>query len=135
MGIVLEFPRRHRHVRAPSRIAAKVSKVICLQRFALASRTKAGQRWAGMPRSRQPLTVEGARSSSSETALVPPRASIAASGVSMDASIVRDPRTSQVFAKCETTKAVCRDEMPVMAGSVSEIARRPATFAWCEFFA
>lgn len=110
MGAILRFPT---HARTSTRsstttggIAAKASKVICEQPLASASRTRAGQRWAGMPRLRQVLTVLGGKPSSVDTTPVPPRALIAEPAVSdMAPTIVRSLRTSQGFASRETTSS------------------------------
>ena len=106
MGEVLHLP----HVRTPadsgrgtSASAAKASKVISPQPRSVAKRTMAAQRWEGMPRSRQVLTVERGNSNAAATAAVPPRASITESGVSMPPDVVRTLRTCQGFANCETT--------------------------------
>lgn len=99
MGMVVAF-----HARASAgSLAAKASKVMCEQPFSEASRTKSDHRRGGMPRVRQVLTVEAGRPSSADTAPVPPRSSIAESGVSIGATIVRTLRTSQEFASRETT--------------------------------
>jgi DNA-binding XRE family transcriptional regulator len=62
----------------------------------------------GMPRGRdrQPLTVEGSCESPSATDPVPPQASITSSHeYVMTNNIVRNMRTGQAFATCETTNA------------------------------
>lgn len=102
MGVVVKF-----HARASARAGgfheASCSKVMWLKPRSEASRTKSDQRRGGIPRVRQELTVEAGKPSSALTAPVPPRSSIAASGVSMGANIVRTVRTSQEFADRETT--------------------------------
>lgn len=126
MSIVLRFPR---HVRAPTgSTAAKNSKVMYDLPLASAKRTICGHRPGGMPRLRQLLTVERADNPSpSEVALVPPRASMTESGVSdMDRSIVRDLRTCQGSAPCETTILVGRGGLGPMAETTIDIARRLA---------
>lgn len=111
MGTVVQFGR---HAGAPCvesiGNAANVSNVIWPQPFSPAKRTIAGQRCAGMPRRFQVLTVDGGTPSASETAPVPPKASIAVSTVKgvpvedMAAIIVRNLRTCQGFATCEMTQ-------------------------------
>lgn len=127
-GIVLRFPRR-RHVRASAGMraasSASASKVIREQPFSPASRTMAGHLWAGMPLSRQELTVEAVKPSSVATAPVPPKSSIAEPAVScMDVNIVRRLRTSQEFAHCETTFIDENVPIPPMADTLKEMGRR-----------
>lgn len=75
--------------------------------FSAASRTSEGQRCAGMPLDRQVLTVLSGTPRASATALVPPKASMAVSGVSnIGGNIVRSLRTSQEFASREATISV-----------------------------
>lgn len=102
MGEIVGF-----HARASAgSLAAKASNVTSAQPFSVAKRTKAGQRWAGMPLARQVLTVLAGTPRASETAPVPPRASIAELGVSdIAANIVRGLRTCQVFAESEATSS------------------------------
>jgi transcriptional regulator with XRE-family HTH domain len=77
--------------------------------FSSASLTSAAQCSPGMPRGRlrHPLTVDTASDSHSATAAVPPSASIIDPHVHVDSSIaiqiVRNSRTCQRFATCETT--------------------------------
>ena len=106
MGKVVRLFAR-RHARASSSLraakAAKTSREMSGFPSAPASDTIAAQWPAGMPRVRQELTVESDCPSADATAPVPPRATMMASEVSMDATIVRMVRTSQGFANCETT--------------------------------
>lgn len=87
--------------------SAKASRVISFRPRSTAKRAKAKQRPAGMPRSRQELTVESAKDSAVATAAVPPRPSMTepavSAEVSMSETIVRTVRTCQEFADCETT--------------------------------
>lgn len=87
---------------AAGAVAAKASKVMSRQPFSPASRTISDHLRGGMPRVRQVLTVEAGKPRASETAPVPPRSLITASGV-INGNIVRSLRTSQGFATCETT--------------------------------
>lgn len=68
-----------------------------------ARRDKLSQWAGGIPRTRQTLTVDGAKDNAEATALVPPKALIMESGVSMEATIVCTMQTSQEFASGETT--------------------------------
>jgi DNA-binding XRE family transcriptional regulator len=117
MGKVIRF---HARASTGSPTAAKASKVISAHPFSPASRTSSGQRPGGMPRLRQPLTMDGFKPSASETAPVPPRASIVESGVNMEVNIVRTLRTSQEFATCETT-------FPVDCGPLGPMIDPPET--------
>lgn len=106
MGDVVRF---HARASEGARVAnsAKTSSVNSGAVVA-ASRAKARQRPAGMPRSRQVLTVDLGNDSASATAMVPPSRSITVSAVISDMApkIVREPRTCQAFANSETTLAV-----------------------------
>lgn len=137
MGDIVRFTR---HARASAgsdiagHIAAKASKVICSQPFSPASRTMSGQRRAGMkPRARQVLTVESGKPSPLDTAPVPPRSSMAECTVSgklgsvigrMPEDIVRNLRTSQEFAICETTFSVVYGGITAMIDPPQVIGRR-----------
>ena len=104
MGKVIPF--HDARTSAPSD-SARASKVMSGRPFSAAKWTNAAQRDAGIPLARQVLTVLGGTPRASETAPVPPKASIAESGVSdMDGNIVRSLRTSQEFAKRETTENI-----------------------------
>lgn len=120
MGDVVRFHARN----SAGSAAAKVSKVTCGQPLSAASLTSSGQRAGGMPRVRHPLTMDGLRPSASETAPVPPRASIAVSGVNMETNIVRSLRTSQAFATCETTFSFGRAPIGKMASALDRQAKR-----------
>lgn len=106
MGKVLRFPR---HARAPSGWAASdanASKVTPPAPRSAASATMAAQWAAGMPRRSgdcQPLTVESDCPSAPATAPVPPRATMIDFQSSIPDNIVRNMRTCQGFATCETT--------------------------------
>lgn len=109
MGIVVRFPRRH--VRASSvaagallaTIPERASKVTAFTPFSDASRAK-GAKWvAGMPRVRQQLTDDLLSDSADATALVPPRAFMTESGVSMDANLVCIMQTCQETANRQPT--------------------------------
>lgn len=112
MGEVVGF-RRHTRASAGSdagssflaAISAKTSKVISSRPRSAAKRTTPAQCGPGMPLERQPLTVESDCSRAVATAPVPPAASIMAPHVNvmMPQTIVRTVRTSQGFARRETT--------------------------------
>lgn len=105
--------------------AANSSKVMYDLPFAPAKRTTSGQRRGGMPRLRQPLTMESDNSSPSAVALVPPKASMTESGVNdMDPTIVRNLRTCQAYTSCEPTIPADRGGLEPMGESTTEIARR-----------
>lgn len=104
MGDVVRFPHARASADSGAGMDAKASKVISEQPLSLASRTRPGQRCAGIPRVRQVLTVLAGTPRSAATAPVPPRASIVEPAVSdIAATIVRTLRTSQEFAGRETT--------------------------------
>lgn len=134
MGIVVRFPRRRRHARtskASLRVldfrdarSASVSKLTPRQSRSPANRTTADQWLAGMPRVRQPLTVESSWPSHEATAPVPPRSLMMESQVSMGGIIVRDLRTSQGFANCETTFVVGCVPMRTAMDNENAIIRR-----------
>lgn len=127
MGILMRFPT---HARASDSAgagpaSANASKVISDRPFSPASRTSAGHLCAGMPRVRQVLTVLGGTSRASETALVPPKASIAEFGVSdITANIVRVMRTCQGFANCEAPEADELASIWAMPGALKLQKRR-----------
>lgn len=112
MSNVIELSKARAHQRAtrvadagaPAReSAASLWNVIPLVRRSLAKPTSCAQRAAGMPRTRQPLTVDSQSPNSSATLPVPPSASMIDPGVSMDKGIVRTVRTCQPFATREPT--------------------------------
>lgn len=106
MGIVVRF-----HARISTRPSASfcrsasASNVIWPQAFSPAIRTIWNQRPGGINlRCRQVLTVDNGKPRAAATAPVPPKSSIAESTVTdMGDTIVRDLRTCQEFATCETT--------------------------------
>lgn len=122
MGDVIGF---HAAVSAVSagREAASVSKVTFSRFFSPASLTSSDHRRAGIPRVRQVLTVDAGTWSAAETAPVPPRSSITASGV-MGGNIVRRLRTSQAFARRETTFSFGRAPIGAMATTLGKQAAR-----------
>lgn len=98
---------------------------MCEQPLAPASRTMSGHRRAGIPRARQELIVEAGKPSSAETEPVPPKSSIAESAVrDMDAMIVRNSRTCQAFAYCETTLGQKNVPIELMGERYEDIGRR-----------
>ncbi|HYM31835.1 MAG TPA: helix-turn-helix transcriptional regulator [Candidatus Cybelea sp.] len=106
MGILLRFPGRRAHVRAPSavsRISASASKVRSDIPFDEANWTSGRQCFEGMPRRRQVLTVGSGSERAEATALVPPSESMTESVVIMEPNLVRTVRTCQEFATGETT--------------------------------
>lgn len=118
-----------RHARASMvSAAASASKVISFPLpFSKANLTREGQRRDGMPRLRQELTVLSLTPRASETAVVPPRTSIADAGVNdMDPTIVRNLRTSQGLANCEATSSHGADEIALMAAILTGQAKRLA---------
>lgn len=121
MGEVIDL-----HARASAgSAAAKASKVMSARPFSPAKRTKAGQRCAGMPLARQVLTVLAGTPRAAETAVVPPNASIAESGVSdIGATIIRTLRTSQGFANCEATFSGAAASILDMADALTLQSRR-----------
>jgi transcriptional regulator with XRE-family HTH domain len=135
MGKVVRFPRRH--VRALSNPvgrraakSAKTSSEISGRPVSDARRTTAAQRELGIPRPRQPLTVETDCDRAPATPLVPPRASMTESHVhesSMVGDLVRNLRTCQAFATCETTFRDVRGQISTM-DSAHDIARRLIAF-------
>jgi DNA-binding XRE family transcriptional regulator len=113
MSNVVRFPRR-RHGRTPATSAslraakfAKTSNDTAAEPRSVANRTTPGQWGLGMPLDRQPLTVLSDCASALARSPVPPHASIIVAQVksesSMGTDIVRDLRTRQGFATCETT--------------------------------
>ena len=115
------------HARASSSLrAAKSAKTLSVTSgfpTSVAKATTAAQWPAGIPRVRQPLTVETDCSSALATEPVPPRAAMIESDVIMEANIVRTMRTSQGFAKRETTFREPRVQIPLMSTD-KDIARR-----------
>jgi hypothetical protein len=103
MGMLLRFPRRHARASFFDPSMAKASKVIPDTPACDARRTKANQCSAGIPRTRQTLTVEGASDKADDNALVPPRESMTESDVIMDATIVCTMQTCQEFATRQPT--------------------------------
>lgn len=110
MGSVIRFPRmRHTRTSAVSTDLsaakfAKASNVTWILPRLAATRTTPGQWGLGMPLDRHPLTVLADCASAPATSPVPPQASIIMSQVmSMGDDIVRNLRTCQAFATCETT--------------------------------
>lgn len=106
---VVQFPssqRRH-YAEAPqlfcSDSSASDSRVISFSPRSAAKRDKAKYRDGGIPRSRQPLTVDSAKSKASATKRVPPSLSMIEPAVTIPGNIVRTVRTCQAFAKRETT--------------------------------
>lgn len=135
MGIVIRFPRARRHARASfvsgAGRACKMPSASNVRPFTprrSAKVVKPSQCSGGIDsRFRHELTIEGFFSpSAAVTAFVPPKASRMLSTVSnmMDVNIVRDLRTSQVFATSETTSRRECAEIPVMAKELDEIASR-----------
>lgn len=130
MGQLVRFPRR-RHGRASKSAStrrapssAKMASVSSLWPWSDARRATAAQCELGMPRSRQPDTVDLACESAPASALVPPRASMIEGQVQIiDPKIVRTARTSQAFANCETTFRGFPVEMSVMDAN-DDVARR-----------
>lgn len=143
MAVVLSFPL---HARASSSLrafskrvssslraakSAKTSSVISELPRSDASATTAAQCPGGMPLMRQPLTVDVDCSSAEAAMPSPPgtspqMASMTESQVNasvMDEDIVRNMRTCQVVAICETTFRKRRDEMFLM-DTDHDVARR-----------
>jgi len=117
MGIVIAF-RRRRHARAlrlPT--AASDSNVMCWQLNSPASRVIAIQRLAGIPRSRQTLTVGGSNPSAAATLPVPPKSSMTESHVIMGDNVICDLQICQAFASRKTTGTGVSGEIAVMAKS------------------
>ncbi len=106
MGTVIFWAERH-HARASTGSStvkpAKASKVMLSWPRSPAIRTKALHRAAGIPRSRQQLTVESERESAPATTPVPPSASMIDPGVNMERNIVCKMQTSQGLSSGETT--------------------------------
>lgn len=122
MGIVMKF---HVPTSLSAEAEARASSVMCWQPFDSASCAISSQRRGGMPRSRHVLTVDADNPSADATAPVPPRSVIALFEVSrMESNIVRDLRTGQGFATCETTSFTKNVPIPPMAETVKDIAKR-----------
>jgi DNA-binding XRE family transcriptional regulator len=132
MGVVVWFPSHGRAsagscgVGSRAARSARTSKVISGQPFSPASLTSGAQCGAGIPpaRSRQPLTVDLESDRASATCVVPPSASMIVPGVSMETLIVRSVRTSQEFARRETTFSRLRVPILVMVDSPKVIGPR-----------
>lgn len=111
MGIIVHLPRRHARasseaissLRAAS--PASTSSVTSGTSRSAAKATTPAQCGAGMPRVRQPLTVDSDCASAPATVPVPPRAKMTESQLSMPRIIVRSLRTCQPFATCEATNS------------------------------
>lgn len=101
MGDNVVYPVQF-HARASS-TSDSVSRVIPETPKSRARRERAAQCRDGMPRERQQLTADGLRARADATALVPPRASMTESDLSMDETIVCGLQTSQAFAFSKTT--------------------------------
>lgn len=116
-GNIIRGPWR-RHGRASSTTglftSARDSTVIPATPRSVARRLKDSQCPAGMPRVRQHVTVDFDSDSASDTALVPPRALITESGVSMESTVVCTMQTCQEFASSETTFDTGCDAIPAM---------------------
>lgn len=125
---VFAFRRRHDARASTTRTEASDSNVIWPRFFFRAKRTNSGQRFGGMPRTRQELTVGSDKLRLAETAAVPPKSSMIESGVSMTRTIVYDLKTCQEFASCDATAPAVCDEIGLMADphaeSTEAIARR-----------
>lgn len=107
MSNVVRFRRRkrRRHARTSSReprVASNFSVTFLFPEDE-ANSASAAQCGPGMPRLRQPLTVESDCPSAAATTPVPPRYSMMASELSITPHLVRAARTSQELARCETT--------------------------------
>jgi DNA-binding XRE family transcriptional regulator len=127
MGIVLHFrPRRHARASDLS-VAASDSNVMCSQPKSPAKRTMGSHRLAGIPRSRQTLTVGDGNPSAVATLPVPPRSSITESHV-MGGTLICGLQTCQGFAFRKATGRRISAEMLVMAKtrtqSIDAVARR-----------
>lgn len=132
-GNVLHGPWPHARAPAKARRAAtsaKISSVMSDRPREAANTTKARHFSPGMPLGRlfQPLTVEGASSSASATAIVSPAATMSESQVHedlrlMEPTIVRTVRTCQVIAICEATIRRNHGEISPM-DSDHDVARR-----------
>lgn len=116
------------HVRESSSLraarSAKTSSVTPGTSSSDANATTAAQCPAGIPRTRQLLTVESDFPSATATAPVPPRATIIVSELSMPDNIIRKMRTCQEQAKSETTFRNDYVAIHIMASDNHSVARR-----------
>ena len=105
MGQIIRFLRQRTHARSTSRdlSSANASRVMPSTPFSEAKRASERQRSAGMPRTRQTLTVGTARQRAEATALVPPSESMTESDVIIDMTVVCTMQTCQEFAPEQTT--------------------------------
>lgn len=138
MGSVIEFPGI-RHARASSVLtdcrraatSAKISSVRSARPTSEASLTTAAQCLPGMPPGlvRQPLTVDVDSPRPAATHLVPPAASmtephVQTESVIMLQEIVRNVRTSQALAICETTARPVHGAISAMIDDPKIVAKR-----------
>jgi DNA-binding XRE family transcriptional regulator len=126
MGHIIRLPR---HARVSSSLSAansaKVFKLIPRFPSEAARAATPTQCGAGMPRERQPLTVDMDCSSAPATAAVPPKSEMIVSQDVMAATIVRALRTRQGFATCETTFFCGRGQIdPMEMDSDEAVGRR-----------
>jgi transcriptional regulator with XRE-family HTH domain len=132
MATIIRFRRHHarastsadsRASRFRAAISAKTLRVISDLPDRAAKATTAAQCGAGMPLVCQPLTVDADSPKAGAATPVPPRASMTDFQVTMPDTIVRNLRTCQAFATCETTFRKSHVEIPHM-DTDHDIARR-----------